>query len=436
MVGTGFNKKTIRDINLAGKIVLLRADYNVPLNDGRVADDYRLQASLPTIKYILSKNPGRLIIISHLGRPDGLLNPAFSLHPVAKRLAKLLDRAVNFISDCTGQTVIEGLQNSDAKIAMLENLRFYPGEEQNDPVFAQEIVSATGAQVFVADGFGVVHRAHSSTEAITNLLPSVAGLLLEHEVSTINSVMSDPRRPLVAVVGGAKISDKIEVLNKFIELADCVAVGGALANDFLAVSKFKIGDSLYDPDALNVAREVLAKAGAEEKKRNFKFLVPSDVVVAASTDGRSKTRVVELSEHALADIQNYPKIPPADSHNVASHEKIVDVGPVAAARVAGAIDMAATVIWSGTFGITEVKGIAAARDPYGHATRVIVDAMIGETNNHANKPFSVVGGGDTVAYVQSRGLTGDFNHVSTGGSASLELMAGKKLPGVESLQDK
>lgn len=348
----------------------------------------------------------------------------------------LLDRAVNFIPDCVGAAATKGLVESDAKVALLENLRFYPGEEKNDLEFAKQLVQATGADIFVADGFGVAHRAHASTSAITKLLPSVAGLLLENEVMVIEGAMTDPKRPLVAVVGGAKVADKIDVLNRFIEVADCVAVGGALANDFYKAKRLPIGASLYDPESVGIAREVLAKTAKIEKQRNFKFMIPSDAVVSEKLDGRATTRLVELTDHALADIENYPKTPPAKSHTVYSDEKILDIGPVSASRIAGAIDMAATVIWSGTLGMTEVKGIAAARDPFGHGTRTVVDAMIGETLNHANKPFSIVGGGDTVGYVESQGLVSDFNHVSTGGSASLELMAGKKLPGIESLESK
>ncbi|HVX58393.1 MAG TPA: phosphoglycerate kinase [Candidatus Saccharimonadales bacterium] len=432
-----FAKKTIRDIDLRGKKVLIRADYNVPLKGDKIQDDYRIKQSLPTIKYILSQSPAALILISHLGRPDGPQDKDCSLAPVAARLTQLLNQHVEFVSDCVGEAVSSAVSRVPVGgLALLENLRFHKEEEANDKSFAQEIVTATGAQIFVADGFGVVHRAHASTDAIAGLLPAVAGLLLEKEVDTITSVMADPKHPLVAVVGGAKISDKIDVITKLMDIADCVAVGGALANDFLKVQRIGIGASLYDEDSLNLARDILAKAVEVEKKRNFKFLVPGDVVVAKDASGRARTRVVDLTEHMLADQQSYPKTPPRQAHSVAADEKIMDVGPVSAARIAGAIDMAATVIWSGTMGVTEIKGIAGARDPFGHGTRVIVESMIGESNNHANKPFTVVGGGDTVAYVESQGLVNDFNHVSTGGSASLELMAGRKLPGVEALEDK
>ncbi|HEU5005285.1 MAG TPA: phosphoglycerate kinase [Candidatus Saccharimonadales bacterium] len=432
-----FNKKTIRDVDLKGKRVLLRADYNVPLKDGLIQDDYRLRQSLPTIKYILSKEPAALIIMSHLGRPKGQPDLKYSLRPVARRLAVLLGQHVEFTGDYLGPPASNGLANlKNGGVALLENLRFHPEEEANDSAFAKEIVASTGAEVFVADGFGVVHRAHASTEAITKFLPSVAGLLLEKEVDTITEVMANPKRPLVAVVGGAKISDKIDVLNRLIEIADCVAVGGALANDFLRAQRIGVGASLCDDASLGIAKTVLLQAARTERKRNFKFLVPGDAVVAKKADGRAKTRIVDLFTHSVADIENYPKTPNQKSHTIQKDEMILDAGPVSAARIAGAIDMAQTVIWSGTLGVTEVKGIAGARDPFGHGTRTIVEAMIGDSNTHANKPFSVVGGGDTVAYVESQGLVSDFNHVSTGGSASLELMAGRKLPGVEALENK
>lgn len=432
-----FNKKTIRDIELKGKRVLMRADYNVPISEGRISDDYRLRQSLETIKYILAQSPASLVIISHLGRPKGQPAKDLSLAPVAKRLAQLTQNHVQFVDDCVGPSVQHAIaQLPVGGLALLENLRFHPEEEENDKNFARAIVSATGAQVFVADGFGVVHRAHASTEAITGLLPSVTGLLLEREVDTITNVMADPKRPLVAVVGGAKISDKIGVLERLVDLADCVAVGGALANDFLRAQRTRIGASLVDNDSLNLAKDILAKTAKVEKSRNFKFLVPGDVVVAQNDSGRARTRVVDISTHALADIENYPKTPPPHSHTIGAEEKILDIGPVSAAKIAGAIDMARTVIWSGTLGMTEVKGIAGARNPFEHGTRTVVEAMIGDSKTHANKPFSVVGGGDTVAYVESQGLVEDFNHVSTGGSASLELMAGRKLPGVEALENK
>lgn len=437
MVGTQFKKKTVKDIKLTGKRVLLRADYNVPVKDNRIVDNYRIRQSLPTIKYILGQKPAALIIISHLGRPDGQPNPDFSLLPIVKSLSQLLNHQVGFGLDCIGKQA----QSAAAKagpnnLVLLENLRFHAGEEKNDPAFAKEIVRATGAEIFIQDGFGVVHRAHASTDAITKLLPSVAGLLLEKEVEIINQTLTQPERPFMAVVGGAKISDKIEVLNKFIQIADAVAVGGALANNFLAAEGLKIGKSLYEKDLMPETENILRRARAEEKKRDFNFFLPVDAVVCRSMDGRLPTRLVDLTSNTLADIQAYPKKPAVTAHNLVADELILDIGPISAATVAGAVKMAKTVILGGTLGVTETKGIAGAQAPFAHGTRTVIDAMIGATNNHKNKPFSIVGGGDTVAYVESENLVKDFDHVSTGGSASLDLMAGKHLPGIDALEDK
>ncbi|OVE78501.1 phosphoglycerate kinase [bacterium G20] len=436
MVGT-FNKKTLRDINLTGKRVLMRADYNVPLKNGQVVDDYRILKSLPTIEYILEQKPTVLIIISHLGRPEGKPDTDFSLQPVAKHLNHLLSRSVSFGHDCIGQPAKAAVaQAKPGRVVLLENLRFHTGEEKNDPAFAKSIIEATGAEVFIQDGFGVVHRAHASTDAITKLLPSVAGLLLEKEVSVISKAVAEPEHPFVAVVGGAKISDKIEVLNKFIEIADAVAVAGALANNFLVAEGIKIGKSFVEEHVMHETEKILRRARSEEKRRNFNFFIPVDAVVSKSTDGRLSTRLVDLSSHSLADIEAYPKHPAAASHSVAPDELILDIGPLSAAEISGAIKMAKMVVWGGTLGVTETKGIAGAEDPFAHGTRMVVEAMIGSSNNHKNKPFSIVGGGDTAAYVESEGLTSDFNHVSTGGSASLDLMAGKPLPGIDALADK
>lgn len=430
----GFNKKTVKDIDLAGKRVLLRADYNVPIKDNQVVDDYRLRQSLSTIEYILGQKPATLVIISHLGRPQGKPEASFSLQPVAKRLNQLLGRRVDFASDCIGASAKEVINKAKTgEIVMLENLRFHPGEEKNDPDFAKAIVEATGAQIFVQDGFGVVHRSHASTEAITKLLPSVGGLLLEKEVDIIIGAISQPKRPFVAVVGGAKVSDKLKVLTKFIEIADAVAVAGVLANNFLLAEGIGVGRSFVDKQAMPQTRQVLRRARAEEKRRDFNFFVPVDAVVSKSMDGRLATKVVDLTSNTLTDIQAYPKKPPLKAHSVLAGELILDIGPISAAAIAGAVKLSRTVVWGGTCGMAEIKGIAGAQNPFAHGTKVVAEAMIGQSNNHKNKPFSIVGGGDTVAYVESEKLVEDFNHVSTGGSAFLDLMAGKKLPGLEAL---
>jgi 3-phosphoglycerate kinase len=426
-----FTKQTIRDIHLEGKRVLLRADYNVPVEKGRITDDYRIQQSLPTVRYLL-EHGASVIICSHLGRPKGPGDADASLFPVAKRLQELLDKPVEFATDCVGEPAQKAAANlKPGHVVLLENLRFHPEEEANDDDFAQQLASL--ADVFVQDGFGVVHRAHASTVAITHHLPSVAGFLLEKEVDTITRVMSEPARPLVAVVGGAKIADKIEVLHRLIALADFVAVGGAMANTFLAAQGVPIGDSLFDKADLPVARDIMRKAGAEAKKRPFVFAVPHDSVVASKIDPAAPTRIVDWSAHVIADIENYPKRAPVAASRVHAHEKILDIGPFSASFIAGAMQFAATVIWNGTMGVTETVGLQGPVGPYAHGTELLTEGMLGQ---FGHRPFTLVGGGDTVGYVESRGLVKAFDHVSTGGGASLELMSGKKLPGVEALQDK
>jgi 3-phosphoglycerate kinase len=432
-----FNKKTIKDINLEGKTVLMRADYNVPVEKGKISDDYRIKQSLETIRYILERKGTRLIIISHLGRPKSADDKQFSLKPVARRLEELLGRRVYFAADCIGEEAKRLAAELDEHgILLLENLRFYKEEEDNYSSFAKALAETSGAGVFVQDGFGVVHRAHASTDAITKILPSAAGLLLEKEVSTILRVIGEPARPLVSIIGGAKVSDKIEVLDKLIAISDCVAVVGAMANNFLVAQKVKIGRSKVEKETMDITHEVLERVAREERKRRFSFLTLVDAVVSEKADGTAPTRIVEVAGDNLADIQAYPKTPHHTAYTVGVDEMILDIGPLSAARVAGAIKMAGTVIWNGPCGVTEVKGIAGAAAPFSHGTRTIADAMIGQSNKHASKPFSFAGGGDTASYIEQQGLIEDFSIVSTGGGASLELIAGHKLPGVEALPDK
>lgn len=431
-----FNKKTIRDWDLRGKRVLMRADYNVPIEKGVITDDYRIKQSLPTIEYLLEQEV-KLVIISHLGRPTNAFDKTASLAPVAKRLGELLDKNVAFATDCIGDDVKTAAERLDSgHILLLENLRYHPEEEKNDHGFAQAIIDATGAELFVQEGFGVVHRAHASTEAIAKIIPAVAGFLLEKEVDTITRVMEEPNRPFVAVIGGAKIGDKIEILERLIKMADLVAVGGAMANNFLQAEGYKLGKSLLDKESKDYAKRILAAARAAEKERNFNFLVPVDAVVSTTIDGKKPTRLVDFTSNSLADIEAYPRKPKHDSYSIRADEMVLDIGPMSAYQIAGAVRLAETVVWNGTLGVTETKGIAGTHAPFSHATKIVVDAMIGASNRHKNKAFSLVGGGDTVGYVEQAGLVKDFSHVSTGGGASLELMSGHKLPGVEVLWDK
>jgi 3-phosphoglycerate kinase len=426
-----FTKQTIRDIDLHGKTVLLRADYNVPLDKGKITDDYRIKQSLPTINYLLDQKV-KLIICSHLGRPKGPDDSANSLFPVAKRLQQLLDHPVEFATDCVGEKAskpAKGMKQGD--VLLLENLRFHPEEEANDDAFAKKLASL--ADVFVQDGFGVVHRAHASTEAVTHHLPSVSGLLLEKEVNTITRVMQEPERPLMAIIGGAKIADKIEILERFIGIADFVAIGGAMANPFLAAQGVDVAKSLYDKSDVPIARQIIRKAGAEAKKRPFVFAIPHDGVVAEKIDKTTSTRIVEFTTHTMADIEHYPHRVPAKASRLNKDEMILDIGPFSASFIAGGIQLVNTVVWNGTMGVTETPSLHGPVGPTAHGTQTVVEALLGELGH---KPFTVVGGGDTVGYVESRQLVDMFGHVSTGGGASLELMSGKKLPGVEALENK
>ncbi|MFZ1248796.1 MAG: phosphoglycerate kinase [Candidatus Saccharimonadales bacterium] len=427
-----FTKKTIKDIELPHKRVLLRADYNVPLTDkGKITDDYRLQQSLPTLNYLL-EHEAAVIICSHLGRPDGKVKASESLFPVAKRLQELLGRPVEFVPDCVGERAEKAAAKlQPGQVLLLENLRFHPEEEANNHDFAKKLASL--ADVFVQDGFGVVHRAHASTEAVTHHLPSVAGLLLEKEVSTITDVMENPKHPLVAVIGGAKISDKIEVLQRFIDVADVVAVGGAMANTFLHATGLPVGKSKIEPDDLPLAKEILYTASQVKKERNFVFYLPQDGVVAKKLASNAATRIVDWSAQVIADIEAYPKRPLHQASQVADDEMILDIGPFSGAFIAGLIQLAGTVVWNGAMGVTETKGLQGPIGPTAHGTELLMEAMLGQ---FGNRPFSVVGGGDTVGFIEQRGLVGSFDHVSTGGGASLELMSGRKLPGVEALENK
>ncbi len=427
-----FDKKTVKDIDLKGKTVLLRSDFNVPLMpNGEIRDDYRIKQAMPTIEYLLLQNC-RIIICTHLGRPDGKPNPSYSVRPVAKTLEKLLKTDVQFVPECIGDKVekqVKGLKQKE--ILLLENLRFHPEEEANDSGFAKKLAGL--ADVFVQDGFGNAHRKHASMNAITEFLPSVAGLLLEKEYLVITEAMEKPDRPLMAIVGGAKIADKIEILRKFIQKADFVAVGGAMANTFLLAQGMEVGKSLVDRSDLALARKIIEEANQETRKRQFTFYLPQDSVVATSLDKNATTRIVDWDAHVIAAIENYPRQAPRRAGQVLENELILDLGPFSGAFISGSMQFCGTVIWNGLMGVTETPGLHGPVGPFAHGTELILDSMMGQ---HGHKPYSLIGGGDTSSYVEHRGLTECFNHVSTGGGACLELMTGKKLPAIESLENK
>ena len=404
-----FSKQTVRDIDVDRQVVLVRVDYNVPLKkDGSIDDDLRIRASLPTIKYLIERQC-KLVLMSHLGRPEGR-DQSQSLAPVAARLSELLGQSVKFIDDCIGDKVYQTVKHAPCgSVILLENLRYYPQEEADDMEFAKNIAKSTGANLFVQDGFGAAHRAHASTHAITQFLPSFAGLLLEKEVTMINRSMELPARPFVAIIGGAKISDKIDLIKRFIDKADKILIGGAMANTFLKFKRYDMGKSLVESDQDEILREIYDLAAAKVGPENVDdFLVlPKDLAVSTSIDDPDQIRR-EVSVDKIAD-----------------DEMALDIGTQAIDQFCDIISTAKTIVWNGPMGIAEkeVFSIGSARIALAIAAN--------------NEDVSIVGGGDTADFVLkwSGGDDSSFTHISTGGGASMELMSGKKLPGVESLLD-
>lgn len=430
-----FTKKTVLQADVAGKTVLVRADFNVPINDiGVITDDYRIRKTLPTIEHLRGLG-AKVVIISHLGRPQNNHDARASLAPVAQRLSDLLHHDVRFADDCIGEkrdAAVKALQPGN--VLLLENVRYHKEEEQNDAEFAKKL--SKNCDLFIQECFGVAHRDHASIVGIPAILPSYAGFLLASEVSTITDALENPKRPLAVVIGGSKISDKIEVLKNVVEIADYVAVVGAMANTFLLAEGVAIGGSLVEKNAVDLAKEILAIAHAKMQQQRFTFYLPQDVVVAKGTDNTFATRVVDITHHTWADITAYPKQPTKASYTVADDELILDIGPMTASAIKGALSQAHTVIWNGTAGVTEVVGLHGSAAPFSHGTRIITEALIGDKAGDKNVPFTIVGGGDTVGYVESiSGLREQLGHVSTGGGASLEVLAGRQLPGVAALQD-
>ncbi|HMH70068.1 MAG TPA: phosphoglycerate kinase [Candidatus Saccharimonadales bacterium] len=404
----GFFKQTINTVPLEGQTVLVRADYNVPLNhNGTIADDFRIRASLPTLKKLLADNC-KVVIISHLGRPKGR-DETLSLEPIAKRLSELLEIPVQFVDQAVGDKVRMSVKKAPKKsVTLLENLRFYPGEEENDAAFAKELVKSSGARYFVQDGFGVVHRAHASTSAITQLLPSVAGLLLEREYTTITNAMRRPKRPLVAILGGAKVADKIDLIKEFISVADTIIISGAMANTFLAYKGFSLGRSKIEPGEtalIDTIYEAARQKAGNDMLDDF-LVLPIDLAIGRAVDENQQRRIVPVS-------------------GVGPDDLALDIGDESIEQMVRIVENAKTVIWNGTLGVAELPAFA-----HGSARLALTLA----TNPSIT---SIVGGGDTADFVLDWDARGgeSFTHVSTGGGASLELMAGEKLPGIQSLLD-
>ncbi len=399
------HKQTVRDIDLKGKRVLVRVDYNVPIKDGVVGDPLRIEGSFATINYLLEQGC-RIVLMSHLGRPDGKPDAKYSLAPVAAKASELLGHEVSFVSDCIGDTVKAAVDRMTAgDILLLENTRFYAEEEANDADFAAKL--AAWGEVFVDDAFAAIHRAHASTEGVTHLLPSVAGLLVEQEVQHILGAIDKPNRPLAAIVGGAKVSSKIEVLEYLIPKVDILMLGGAMANTFFLAAGKKVGLSLAEPDQVEEARRLIALAASEDAE----LILPEEVVVSKSLTEPVNVRTVTVD-------------------GVEDDDVIVDAAASFAARLSPAVyefldfDDTCTVIWNGPVGVTEVPEFAGG-------SLAIAGAIVGLPGE-----ISIVGGGDTAAFIDGAGRHDQFTWVSTGGGASLELMSGKKLPGIEALLDK
>ena len=390
--------KTVRDVDVTGKRVFLRADLNVPLDDGRITDDTRIRASLPTIVHLLERGAA-VILASHLGRPKGKVNDALRLKPVADRLAQLLGRPVRMTGDALGagvQVAVEKLRPGD--LLLLENLRFHAEEEANDPEFAEAL--AAFADVYVDDAFGAAHRAHASTEGITHHLPAVAGLLMEAEVDALSRLLNRPARPFHAVIGGAKVSGKLEVLEALLTPCQAVLVGGGMANTFLAARGVEVGASLVEDDQIANAKRILTEA----RRKRVRFMLPSDAVVAPQIHHRAKGRTVAIGE-------------------VPRDEMVVDIGPETTSAYTEHLAKAKTVFWNGPMGVFEIKQFAEGTNAIARFLAARADAGVSV----------VVGGGDSVAAVEGLGLTSRMTHVSTGGGASLEFLEGKTLPGVAAL---
>jgi phosphoglycerate kinase len=390
-----FNKKTIRDINVKDKRVLVRVDFNVPIKDGTVGDDTRIRAALPTVEYLL-ENGAALILCSHLGRPKGQPLPDFSLKPVAEYLAKLIERPVSFAEDCIGpkaEEAAKGLKAGD--VLLLENTRYHDGETKNDPEMAKQLASL--ADVFVNDAFGTAHRAHASNVGVSEYLPTVAGFLLEKEIKYLGQAIAAPEKPFVAILGGAKISDKIGVIKNLLKKADSILIGGGMANTFIKAQGYPVADSLVEDEAIETAKEILAEAGT-------KFRLPVDVVIADKFEADAAHKTMATGP-------------------IPDGWRILDIGPETLAHYAKIVQDARTVVWNGPMGVFEFPEFA--KGTLGVAQAAAESGAV-----------TIVGGGESVAAIKQSGIADKITHISTGGGASLEMLEGKTLPGVAALQDK
>jgi len=388
---------TVKDIDFKGRNVLMRADFNVPQDASlNITDDTRIRATLPTIEYILNNGAARLVLMSHLGRPDGKAVAKYSLAPVAKRLAELLGQPVKFVSDCVGETVKAEVSAAKEKVVLLENLRFHSEEEANDPAFAGQLADL--GDIFVNDAFGTAHRAHASTEGVTHYLKSAAGFLLGKEIEYLGSAVADPRRPFIVILGGAKVSDKIAVIENLLPKCDSIIIGGGMAYTFLKAQGKNIGKSKLEQDKLGLAKEILLKA-AELKKE---ILLPVDNLIVESIDVSAKSEIC--------------------GENIPEGRMAVDIGPQTVKLFNAKLAGAKTIVWNGPLGIFEME-------PFSKGTKAVAEFIAGLD------AVTIIGGGDTAAAVAKFGLGKRMTHISTGGGASLEFLEGKKLPGVAALAE-
>ncbi len=390
-----FNKKTIRDVDFKDKKVLVRVDFNVPMKEGAVSDDTRIRAAIPTIQYLLDKGAA-VILCSHLGRPKGGPDLAFTLRPVAEYLGKLLGKNVKFAEDCVGPAAEKAAKDLKfGEVLVLENTRFHPEEEKNDLGLARQMASL--ADIYVNDAFGTAHRAHSSTEGVARYLPGVAGFLMEKEIKYLGEAVANPKRPFVAILGGAKISDKIGVIKNLLAKADVILIGGGMANTFFKAQGYPVADSLVEEEALETARELL-------KSGSTKLRLPVDVAIGDKFDAESQKKIIQAGP-------------------VPEGWRILDIGPDTVEAYGKVIKTAGTVVWNGPMGVFEFPKFA-------EGTFAIAKEIA------ASNAVSVIGGGESVSAVQKSGVADKITHISTGGGASLEMLEGLELPGLAALQDK